>query len=258
MARNQPPFTWAHGFKERVAPDALPAWADERYYTDSEDGAKAHYVLPDQTLRFTTKTGTAMGVEELPGWPALYDGTMGVGQEEHNGVLDEESNEMHNGDSNRPMNELLDDPKHQADSPLQEVDVLICGGKHMDHDTHLPKKYACSRTIAGPFGLEVAICLARMGLTFRIIGARLSQFVNACTKQSRQSRSAHPHRSRRCPAAPRPRAPSRLGPLIRVHRRRPHQQLHRPLPQWREALPRLEFAVRLALPRLSHHHAGPG
>jgi len=139
MARNQPPFTWAQGFKECAATDELPAWADERYYTDCEDGAKAHYAPPDQTLRCTTKMGTAMGVEELPGWPALYDGTMGVGQEEHKGVLDGESNEMHNGDSNGSVNELLDDPKHQENKPLQEVDVLICGGKLMDYDIPLPK-----------------------------------------------------------------------------------------------------------------------
>jgi hypothetical protein len=31
--------------------------------------------------------------------------------------------------------------------------------------------------IAGPFGLEIGICLARMGLTFRIIGARLVQLL---------------------------------------------------------------------------------
>jgi len=182
MARNQPPFTWARGFRERVAADALPAWADERYYTDGEDGARAHYVPSEQTLRFTTKMGTAIGVEKLPGWPALYDGTMGVGKEGHNGVLDRESNGMRNGDSNGSANELEDGPKHKENKTPQEVDVLICGGKHMDHDEILPKKYARSRTTAGPFGLEVAICLARMGITFRIIGARLSPFVDACTK----------------------------------------------------------------------------
>ncbi|KAF2678716.1 hypothetical protein K458DRAFT_435570 [Lentithecium fluviatile CBS 122367] len=149
MARNQPPFTWARGFKERVATDAPPAWADERYYTDSEEGTRAHYVPSDQALRPTTKMGTTMGVEELPGWPALYDGTMGLGREGHNGVVDRESNGMHNGDRNGTTNDLPNGPNHQENKPLEEVDVLICG--------------------AGPFGLQVAICLARMGLTFRII-----------------------------------------------------------------------------------------
>ncbi|KAA8626230.1 hypothetical protein A1F94_001291 [Pyrenophora tritici-repentis] len=82
MARNQPPFTWARDFKEHVATDSPPVWADEKYYVDDEEGPRAHYVPTDQDLRRTTKMGTAMGVDELPGWPALYDGTMEPGEKE--------------------------------------------------------------------------------------------------------------------------------------------------------------------------------
>ncbi|KAI1674180.1 FAD binding domain-containing protein [Pyrenophora tritici-repentis] len=123
MARNQPPFTWARDFKEHVATDSPPVWADEKYYVDDEEGPRAHYVPTDQDLRRTTKMGTAMGVDELPGWPAF--------------------NGIHNA------NELPNDLTHQERKYPEEVDVLICE--------------------AGPFGLEVAICLARMGLTFRIV-----------------------------------------------------------------------------------------
>ncbi|KAI0574901.1 FAD binding domain-containing protein [Pyrenophora tritici-repentis] len=123
MARNQPPFTWVRDFKEHVATDSPPVWADEKYYVDDEEGPRAHYVPTDQDLRRTTKMGTAMGVDELPGWPAF--------------------NGIHNA------NELPNDLTHQERKYPEEVDVLICE--------------------AGPFGLEVAICLARMGLTFRIV-----------------------------------------------------------------------------------------
>ncbi|EFQ95145.1 hypothetical protein PTNB73_04506 [Pyrenophora teres f. teres] len=143
MARNQPPFTWARGFREHVATDSPPAWADERYYVDSEEGERAHYVPPDQDLRRTTKIGTAMGVDELPGWPALYDGTIGMGQEKGSGLLNRKSNGIQNA------NESPHKSTRQEQIYPEEVDVLICG--------------------AGPFGLEVAICLARMGLSFRII-----------------------------------------------------------------------------------------
>ena len=140
MARNQPPLTWAQGFKERVATDAPPAWADERYYTDGEKGTRAHYVPSDQALRLTTKMGTAMGVDELPGWPALYDGTMGVEREGHERVLDRESNEVLNGHGNGTANEWHNGPKHQENNPPEEIDVLICGGKYFNHDTLVPKK----------------------------------------------------------------------------------------------------------------------
>jgi phenol 2-monooxygenase len=115
MARNQPAFTWERGFKESAAMNTSPAWTDERYYVDDRDGTKAHYVPSEQSLKPTTKTQTDMGVEQLPGWPAVFDGTMGVDFTEHKVVMD--------------GNDSSEDINQQKNKRLKEVDVLICGGK---------------------------------------------------------------------------------------------------------------------------------
>jgi phenol 2-monooxygenase len=112
MARNPPPFTWANGFQEPLTPSTQPAWADQEYYTDI-DGATAHYTPPQQDLRATTSMGTAMGVEQLPGWPEIYDGTMGKVSKSQNG--DTIGNEVSNG--------------VEGEKTSEKVDVLICGGK---------------------------------------------------------------------------------------------------------------------------------
>jgi hypothetical protein len=58
---------------------------------DDKDGRRAHYVPPKQSLRPTTMMETAMGVEQLPGWPAVFDGTMGVELNGHNEVISGET-----------------------------------------------------------------------------------------------------------------------------------------------------------------------
>jgi phenol 2-monooxygenase len=124
MARNQPAFTWERGFKECVALDAPPAWADERYYMDDKDGRRAHYVHPEQSLRPATVMETAMGVEQLPGWPAVFDGTMGMELNEHNEVMSGKTKR-----TTETASGSFKDLKQQEIEPLEEVDVLICGGE---------------------------------------------------------------------------------------------------------------------------------
>ena len=128
MARNQPSFTWANGFQEPLPPSTQPAWADQQYYTDI-DGAKAHYTPPQQDLRPTTSTGTVMGVERLPGWPEIYDGTMGKESKTQNGETNGDSNGMTNGVEEHKTSEISVSGEAEEDKPRDEVDVLICGGK---------------------------------------------------------------------------------------------------------------------------------
>jgi len=131
MARNPPPFTWANGFQEPLAPGTQPAWADQQYYTDT-DGTKAHYVPPQQDLRATTSMGTAMGVEQLPGWPEIYDGTLGKVSKVRNG-------ETH---GHGIINGV------EGEKTSKKVDVLICGGKDIDWDILLCDILTeCSRSI---------------------------------------------------------------------------------------------------------------
>ena len=117
MARNPPPFTWANGFQEPLTPSTQPAWADQKYYTDI-DGTKAHYTPPQQDLRATTSMGTAVGVEQLPGWPEIYDGTVGKESKVQDGKTN--GNVTTNGVEGAKTSE--------------KVDVLICGGKRMDQE----------------------------------------------------------------------------------------------------------------------------
>jgi hypothetical protein len=91
---------------------------------DDKDGRRAHYVPPKQSLRPTTMMETAMGVEQLPGWPAVFDGTMGVELNGHNEVISGETKRTNDTASGSSK-----DVKQREKGPLEEVDVLICGGE---------------------------------------------------------------------------------------------------------------------------------
>ncbi|KAG9200841.1 hypothetical protein G6514_006549 [Epicoccum nigrum] len=88
-----------------------------------------------------------MGVEKLPGWPEIYDGTMGKKLKAQNGEMN--GNGMTNGFAGDETSETSGREETEEEKAQENVDVLICG--------------------AGPFGLELAVCLARAGVSFRII-----------------------------------------------------------------------------------------
>lgn len=133
MARSLPPCTWKNGFAE---PAEIATWANEANYV-TEDGEKSHYTKPPAEELPSSTVHNSLGRNALRTWPTLYDGT--------------------------------ESPHGQPIwwKPSTEVDVLICGGKHSYLSENLRSlKFG----LAGPFGLEVALGLARQGLSFRILG----------------------------------------------------------------------------------------
>ncbi len=97
MARSHPPQTWQRGFSE---PAAGPAWADPANY-ETEDGERAHYAVPAEGERPTSRVRNALGLSSLRSWPDLYNGT--------------EAQETDPSWWKKPS----------------EVDVLICGGTYL-------------------------------------------------------------------------------------------------------------------------------
>jgi len=133
MAATVPPHNWKSGFAQ---PTEVATWADETHHM-TEDGKKAHYMTPPAQEPRTSTVHNSLGFSALRTWPTLYNGT---------------------------------ESPHGAPTwwkPLQEVDVLICGGEFRGC---LVSQDANSRVLGGPFGLEVALSLARQGVTFRIVG----------------------------------------------------------------------------------------
>lgn len=133
MARSLPPCTWKNGFAE---PAEIATWANEANYV-TEDGEKSHYTKPPAEELPSSTVHNRLGRNALRTWPTLYDGT--------------------------------ESPHGQPIwwKPSTEVDVLICGGKHSYLSENLR---SLKFVLAGPFGLEVALGLARQGLSFRILG----------------------------------------------------------------------------------------
>ena len=139
MAQSQPPQTWQRGFAEPAA-TATAAWADRANY-ETEDGERASAAVPAEGEKPTSDVPNDLGRGSLRSWPELYNGT--------------EARET--------------TPSWWRESA--EVDVLICGG---ECDTSSCRcVWGCVANdagIAGPFGLEVALSLARQGVSFRIVG----------------------------------------------------------------------------------------
>lgn len=136
MARSLPPLTWQRGFAENASVPT-PAWADQKYYV-SENEEHAHYAVPDGSEKPTSTVANEHGLSSLRSWPSLYNGT------ESQKIL----------------------PSWWK--PPSEVDVLICGGEYSSRSCDI----ATNRT-AGPFGLAMALSLARQGITFRIVGTSM-------------------------------------------------------------------------------------
>ena len=133
MARSLPPYTWKNGFAE---PTEMATWANDAHYV-TEDGEKSHYVRPPAEELVSSTVHNGLGRNVIRTWPTLYNGT----ESPHCPPI--------------------------SWKPSNEVDVLICGGKH----SYIPGMlWSLTSLLAGPFGLEVALSLARQGLNFRIIG----------------------------------------------------------------------------------------
>lgn len=96
MATVSSPCTWKRGFAE---PAEKASWTDEANYL-SEMDEKSHYNIPPSQDALTSTTHNSFGQNLLKTWPTLYNGT-----ESPSGI-----------------------PGWWK--PLEEVDVLICGGKY--------------------------------------------------------------------------------------------------------------------------------
>ncbi|KAL8823835.1 MAG: hypothetical protein Q9191_005513 [Dirinaria sp. TL-2023a] len=112
-----------------VMPSEKPTWNNKEFYT-SEKGERAHYIIPPVKEPLTSTVHNSLGLNALRSWPTIYNGT--------------------------------ESPHGAPDwwDPSDEVDVLICGVESV---------LRVFAKIAGPFGLEVALSLARQGVSFRII-----------------------------------------------------------------------------------------
>ena len=145
MATKLPAFTWENGFRQASSEDAPWVWPGEHGGRGGDEGDSWDsnaYVTPPSVDLVSSTTHNTLGINVIRNWPTLYDGT------------------------NSPHGL----PSWWA--PKQEVDVLICGGKHdpAPRGSAGDDGWLLTDIIAGPSGLEVAVSLARQGLSFRIIG----------------------------------------------------------------------------------------
>lgn len=95
MATTPSPCTWKRGFAE---PAEIASWTDEANHL-SELGEKPHYIIPLSQDSLTSAIHNSLGQNLIRTWPTLYNGT--------------------ESPSGTPA----------WWKPLEEVDVLICGGK---------------------------------------------------------------------------------------------------------------------------------
>ena len=98
---------------------------------------EGHYQVPPSAEVLTSVAHNEFGLNVQRSWPTLHDGT------------------------NSPH------PLPGWWRPSSEVDVLICGG---ELTTLLSNAVYAKILLAGPAGLQVAVSLARQGVSFRIIG----------------------------------------------------------------------------------------
>lgn len=135
MARALPPHTWENGFKKPIHASATP-WV---WKNDEQDDDSHSFVTPPSKELLTSTAHNRVGINVIRTWPTLFDGT--------------------------------NNPHGTPDwwKPSDEVDVLIVGGKPF-HTNTVSQKQVTNSDEAGPSGLEVALSLARQGVSFRIIG----------------------------------------------------------------------------------------
>lgn len=149
MATINPPMTWKHGFME---PSETATWALQGHYS-TEKGEKSHYVVPPFEEHLSSTVHNSLGLNAARTWPTLHNGT-----ESPQGVPD-------------------------GWHPPKQVDVLICGGKKTLIWDAIGETNIWP--LAGPFGLALAMSLARQGVTFRIIGNRtLAQLIRSVVGES--------------------------------------------------------------------------
>ena len=132
MASTLPPRTWKNGY---IQPTNKATWEDDTYY-NTYDGDKAHYEKPKAEGPSTSDAHNALGRCVLRTWPTIHNGT--------------------NSPEGAPAWWI----------PAKEVDVLICGGEPL----RIELDRMTEASTGGPFGLQVAMCLARQGISFRIVG----------------------------------------------------------------------------------------
>lgn len=138
MASSIQPFSWKNGFRE---PGQGTPWLSERLNGTLEE--QGHYVTPPSSEILTSTVHNDIGFNVLRTWPTLYDGTS--------------------------------NPHGLPDwwQKKGEVDVLICGGTYTEDQAKLMIVFQIVLILhrqAGPSGLQVALSLARQGVSFRIIG----------------------------------------------------------------------------------------
>lgn len=75
-----------------------------------------------------------MGVEQLPGWPEIYDGTMGKKLKARNGEMN--GNGTTNGFAGDKTSETSGREETKEKKAQENVDVLICGGKEINWVNH--------------------------------------------------------------------------------------------------------------------------